>query len=264
MSVTKSKNFSYLKGPKGDKGDKGDPGSGISATTGRITYNPTNKILGFNETGLATQSYVNTAVNNLLNGAPLVLDTLNELAAAINNNPTFVTDITASLNGKLSLAGGTMTGALILNADPVSNLGAATKQYVDNATSSIVTSYNDLTDKPELFSGSYNELTNKPTIPTDINQLNDVDGLLNPSTGSGPTNWSDINFNGGDFDNVELDNFDNSEYLLSGNIIDYPTIVSAPSTSVSPGETGQIAYDNDYVYICIATNTWKRSALSSW
>jgi hypothetical protein len=34
----------------------------------------------------------------------------------------------------LRLAGGTMTGALLLYADPTANLGTATKQYVDNHT----------------------------------------------------------------------------------------------------------------------------------
>ena len=34
---------------------------------------------------------------------------------------------------RLALTGGTLTGALVLNADPVAALGAATKQYVDNA-----------------------------------------------------------------------------------------------------------------------------------
>jgi hypothetical protein len=37
-----------------------------------------------------------------------------------------------------------------------------------------------------------------------------------------------------------------------------------PTTATSSGITGQIAYDSNYVYICTATNTWKRSALSSW
>ncbi len=41
-------------------------------------------------------------------------------------------DFTA-LNAKLPIAGGTMTGALILDADPSVDLGAATKQYVDDA-----------------------------------------------------------------------------------------------------------------------------------
>lgn len=38
--------------------------------------------------------------------------------------------------------------------------------------------YDDLTNKPTLFTGSYLSLTNRPSIPTDINQLTDVDSLL--------------------------------------------------------------------------------------
>ena len=73
-----------------------------------------------------------------------------------------------------------MTGALILNADPITNLSAATKQYVDQATSSIVTSYNDLTDKPTLFSGSYTDLTSKPdlSLKADLSYVEAADDLL--------------------------------------------------------------------------------------
>jgi hypothetical protein len=42
-----------------------------------------------------------------------------------------------ALDGKLSLSGGTMTGNLILNANPTNSLGAATKQYVDAAVNNI-------------------------------------------------------------------------------------------------------------------------------
>lgn len=116
----------------------------------------------------ANKSYVDTsiasAIASLVDGAPLVLDTLNELAAAIGDNANFVTDINASIATKLPLAGGTLTGALILNADPTANLQAATKQYVDQATSSIVTSYNDLTDKPTLFDGTYSSLSGSPNL----------------------------------------------------------------------------------------------------
>lgn len=39
---------------------------------------------------------------------------------------------------------------------------------------------------------------------------------------------------------------------------------TVPATASSTGIAGQIAYDTSYVYICIATNTWKRAALSTW
>lgn len=39
---------------------------------------------------------------------------------------------------------------------------------------------------------------------------------------------------------------------------------SAPANSSSTGTRGQIAFDSSYVYICVATNTWKRASLSTW
>ncbi len=40
--------------------------------------------------------------------------------------------------------------------------------------------------------------------------------------------------------------------------------VSAPATAASAGTAGDIAHDADYVYVCVAANTWKRAALSTW
>lgn len=40
--------------------------------------------------------------------------------------------------------------------------------------------------------------------------------------------------------------------------------VSPPATATSTGVAGQKAYDANYLYICTATNTWRRTALSSW
>lgn len=39
---------------------------------------------------------------------------------------------------------------------------------------------------------------------------------------------------------------------------------SVPASSTASGTTGSIAYDDSYLYIATATNTWKRSTLSSW
>jgi hypothetical protein len=40
--------------------------------------------------------------------------------------------------------------------------------------------------------------------------------------------------------------------------------IGVPETSSSSGNTGDIAYDSNYVYICTSANTWKRSALTTW
>jgi len=70
---------------------------------------------GTNTTQIATTAFVNTEVANLVDSSPSALNTLNELAAAINDDASFSTTITNSIATKLPLAGGTMTGALVVD-----------------------------------------------------------------------------------------------------------------------------------------------------
>lgn len=62
--------------------------------------------------GYATQTYVNTAIANLVDTAPGTLDTLNELAAALGDDPNFATTVTNNIATKVSKSGDTMTGNL--------------------------------------------------------------------------------------------------------------------------------------------------------
>jgi hypothetical protein len=48
--------------------------------------------------GKTTESFVTTAINNLIASAPGTLDTLNELAAALGDDPNFAATVTATLN----------------------------------------------------------------------------------------------------------------------------------------------------------------------
>lgn len=41
-------------------------------------------------------------------------------------------------------------------------------------------------------------------------------------------------------------------------------IVAAPASASSTGVAGQLAYDSDYFYVCVATDTWKRVAIATW
>jgi hypothetical protein len=52
----------------------------------------------------ATESYVSTAISNLVDSAPTTLNTLNELAAALGDDPNFATTVTTSLGNKLNTA----------------------------------------------------------------------------------------------------------------------------------------------------------------
>ncbi|MDY9593215.1 phage tail protein [Escherichia coli] len=58
---------------------------------------------GNNTTRIATTAFVQDAITALINGAPATLDTLKEIAAAINNDPKFSTTINNALSGKQPL-----------------------------------------------------------------------------------------------------------------------------------------------------------------
>ena len=86
----------------------------------------------------ATKNYVDTQISNLVASAPDVLDTLQELADALQNNPDIIQDLQDAIAGKVAKAGDTMTGNLDMNSNsvvnlaaPVSNGDAANKLYVD-------------------------------------------------------------------------------------------------------------------------------------
>lgn len=59
---------------------------------------------GTSTTQLATTAFVAAAINALVSAAPGALDTLNELAAALGNDPNFATTVTNGLAAKLDKA----------------------------------------------------------------------------------------------------------------------------------------------------------------
>ena len=56
--------------------------------------------------------------------------------------------------------------------------------------------------------------------------------------------------------------------LLAGNLTTGSYSISAlntaPASASATGTLGEIRYTADYIYVCTATDTWKRAALSSW
>lgn len=42
------------------------------------------------------------------------------------------------------------------------------------------------------------------------------------------------------------------------------TTAKTPLSAIDTGLQGQIAWDLDYIYVCVANNTWKRASITTW
>lgn len=86
----------------------------------------------------ATKGYVDTAISNLVGTAPGSLDTLGEIADALNDDANIAATLTNSIATKVSKSGDTMSGNLAMGGNKITGLGtptngtdAATKDYID-------------------------------------------------------------------------------------------------------------------------------------
>ncbi|HCP4253703.1 TPA: tail fiber protein [Escherichia coli] len=95
---------------------------------------------GTNSTQIANTAFVKAAITALINGAPGTMDTLKEIAAAINNDPNFSTTINNALALKAPLASPALTGipTAPTAAQGTNNTQIATTAYVRAAISALV------------------------------------------------------------------------------------------------------------------------------
>ncbi|HHN9143294.1 TPA: tail fiber protein [Escherichia coli] len=95
---------------------------------------------GTNNTQIANTAFVKAAITALINGAPGTLDTLKEIAAAINNDPNYSTTINNALALKAPLASPALTGVPTAPtaAQGTNNTQIATTAYVRAAISAMV------------------------------------------------------------------------------------------------------------------------------
>ena len=161
-----------LKGAKGDKGDKGEQGMqgerGQDGLTTNIVVNgntythsdgtitlpnyptvPTNISAFTNDSGyltahqslegLATETYVNNRVAGVLDSAPEALDTLNELAQALGNDPNFATTVSTRIGSKVDKVEGK---SLVLDTEIAKIHEHTNKTVLDDVTPTNVSNWN--------------------------------------------------------------------------------------------------------------------------
>ncbi|STN36232.1 variable tail fiber protein [Escherichia coli] len=148
---------------------------------------------GNNTTQLATTAFVQAALTALINGAPAKLDTLKEIAAAINNDPNFSTTINNALAQKAPLSSPALTGTPTAPtaAQSVNNTQIATTAFVKSAIAAMVGSapaaldtLNELAaalgNDPNFATTMLNALAGKQPLDNTLTNLSgkDVAGLL--------------------------------------------------------------------------------------
>ncbi|EKM0451811.1 phage tail protein [Escherichia coli] len=148
---------------------------------------------GNNTTQVATTAFVQAALTALINGAPATLDTLKEIAAAINNDPNFSTTINNALALKAPLSSPALTGTPTAPtaAQSVNNTQIATTAFVKSAIAAMVGSapaaldtLNELAaalgNDPNFATTMLNSLAGKQPLDNTLTNLSgkDVAGLL--------------------------------------------------------------------------------------
>ncbi|BEB85748.1 phage tail protein [Escherichia coli] len=148
---------------------------------------------GNNTTQIATTEFVQAALTAIINGAPATLDTLKEIAVAINNDPKFSTTINNALALKAPLLSPALTGTPTAPtaAQSVNNTQIATTAFVKSAIAAMVGSapaaldtLNELAaalgNDPNFATTMLNALAGKQPLDNTLTNLSgkDVAGLL--------------------------------------------------------------------------------------
>lgn len=133
-----------------------------------LAGNPTTttQSAGDNSTKIATTAYADTAVANAIDSAPAALDTLNELAASLNDDANFAGTMTTSLAGKLATTDGAV-GTSNIADDAVT---------ADKLANSINTEIAANTAKTGITTSQANAITANTAKVTNATHTGDVTG----------------------------------------------------------------------------------------
>ena len=144
--------------------------------------------------GYATETYVGTAIDNLVDGAPGLLDTLNEIAAAIADDANYATTMTTALAGKQD----ELTASTGITIDGSNNISVTANTYdaygAASSAQSAAESYADGLasnyDAAGTASGLVDDLKDATTPFTEINvndQAKQIAATSSINTGSAST-----------------------------------------------------------------------------
>ena len=146
-----------------------------------------------------------------------------------------------SING-LGIESNSTTGTFSIADDPVKT----TEVEMDGVTLSTVESYGTTSGK----TGNYVKFTNKVVMEDEFL----CKDFAEFASSDGARFDGDVEIAGAGLSVQNRINADGGLKISSG----------APASATSTGSAGEIKWDTNYIYVCVATNTWKRVAVSTW
>ncbi len=192
---------------------------------------------GTNTTQLATTAFVTTGISNLIASADPALDTLNELATALNDDANFSTTVTNSIATKAPLASPTFSGTVGMNVAPASSrtllvkgqgTSSSTAPFqVNDGNNADILVIKD--DKSATFSGNVGINASDPVKTLDVR------GQLAISNSSTSYYYIDRNDTDGNFE-IKNDSDANLLTISSGGVITTGGSISNPfKITANPG-----------------------------
>ena len=178
-----------------------------------------------------------------------ILDGVTATTTELNYVDGVTSAIQTQLDARLQKAGGTITGDVTFNQDVNLNIGTNSEmQLFRSSTASIIQE----TGGSDLFI-----LSNGPNGVV-LGKDSPFERSLRAMVDSGVELY---------YDNV-LKTQTTANGLEVVGVTDTDqlrvTTPSVPASATATGTAGDIAWDADYIYVCTATNTWKRVAISTW
>jgi hypothetical protein len=201
--------------------------------------------------GYATESYVGTAISNLVDSAPGTLDTLNELAAALGDDANFASTVTNSLAtkvDKINITGATVgsgTAIPVITYNSQGQITSATTASIPPITKATIDALN--VDADTLDGLNSTQFLRSDTSDTMAGDL-DVTGTVTATSFYGSEDvvtelyevQTDTNPNVSTNDFFGRDHDINDKYLVTGN--QYSLDGIGGTAKVYDSTTGELLY----------------------
>jgi hypothetical protein len=160
-----------------------------------------------------------------------------------------------AVDSKAPIASPTFTGTVVLpSTTSIGNVSATELSYMDGLTSGV---QGQLDAKAASIIG-----TRTPGDPIG-KVLNEGHTVTISSAGTGASSTLSVTEQGlATLYGGASVNLQSPLISINGTLV--LVLPAVPASATATGTAGEIRFDANYMYHCVATNTWKRTAISSW